>query len=66
VADIGHEDVSSHGSSRSRLSGCRNAGRRAKSDAGRRLAARERSTDKRTKIIVFMVADQKNPSTVAE
>jgi quercetin dioxygenase-like cupin family protein len=28
--------------------------------------SRNPSTDKRTKIIVFMVADQKNPSTVAE
>jgi quercetin dioxygenase-like cupin family protein len=28
--------------------------------------SRNPSTDKRTKILVFMVADQKNPSTVAE
>jgi hypothetical protein len=28
--------------------------------------SRNPNTDKRTKIIVFMVADQKNPSTVAE
>src|SRR5262245_1830833 len=28
--------------------------------------SRNPSTDKRTRIIVFMVADQKNPSTVAE
>jgi hypothetical protein len=28
--------------------------------------SRNPSTDKSTKIIVFMVADQKNPSTVAE
>jgi len=28
--------------------------------------SRNPSTDTRTKIIVFMVADQKNPSTVAE
>jgi hypothetical protein len=28
--------------------------------------SRNPSADKRTKIIVFMVADQKNPSTVAE
>jgi quercetin dioxygenase-like cupin family protein len=28
--------------------------------------SRNPSTDKRTKIVVFMVADQKNPSTVAE
>jgi quercetin dioxygenase-like cupin family protein len=28
--------------------------------------SRNPSTDKRTKIIVFMVADQKNPSTVTE
>ena len=28
--------------------------------------SRNPSADKRTKIIVFMVADQKNPSTIAE
>jgi len=28
--------------------------------------SRNPSTDKRTKILIFMVADQKNPSTVAE
>jgi quercetin dioxygenase-like cupin family protein len=28
--------------------------------------SRNPSTDKRAKILIFMVADQKNPSTVAE